>query len=202
MRIERTTDPVNPAILTTTVEEALNIPSGTNAVLVADYIDSATNDLETDTDRALITQTWTIKLDKFPTCYYENGTKHYDYRTIFLPKGVNATITSFAYLNSSDVSTPLVLDTDYTITATGTDARIEPINGWATDVLEDENDVITIVYTVGIGADTADMPGWVRTALILKVKGLYDDCFEKYQEAYGYAIATRTLDFDYAKNDR
>lgn len=202
MRIERTTDPLNPAILTTTVEKALNVPSGTDAVLIADYIDSATNALEADTDRALITQAFTIKLDRFPTTYYDNSIRHYDWQTIFLPKGVNATITSFTYQDSLDAEQTLVLDTDYTISNTGTDARLEPVNSWPSDVLDTENDVINIEYTVGIGEDTEDMPGWVRTALILKVKGLYDDCFEKYEAAYDSEICVRKLYFDYSKNDR
>jgi uncharacterized phiE125 gp8 family phage protein len=202
MRIERTTAPVNPAILTTTIEEALRIGSGDDAVTVADYIDSATNDLETDTDRALITQTWTIKLDRFPSSYYDNSIRHYDWQTIFIPKGVNATVTSFTYQDTDDAEQTLALDTDYTISNTGTEARLEPIDGWPSNVLDTENDVITIVYTVGIGDDTADMPGWVRMALSLKVKGLYDDCFDKFEQAYNSAICTRKLYFDYSKNDR
>jgi uncharacterized phiE125 gp8 family phage protein len=202
MRIERTTDPVNPAILTTTIEEALNIPTGENATLISDYIDSATNDLEADTDRALITQTWTIKLDRFPSTFYDNNIRHYDWQTIFLPKGVNATIISFKYQDSSDVEQILVADTDYTITSTGTDSRLEPVEAWPSDVLDSKNDVISIVYTVGIGVDTSDMPGWVRTALILKIKGLYDDCFDLYEKAYDSAICVRKLYFDYSKNDR
>lgn len=202
MRIERTTDPVNPAILTTTVEEALNVPNGTDATLIADYIDSATNDLEVDTDRALITQTWTIKLDRFPSSYYDNSIRHYDWQTIFLPKGVNVTVSELSYIDTDGILTPLLEGTDFTVTNTGTDARIEPIDSWATNVADDQNDVINIKYTVGIGDDTADMPGWVRTALILKVKGLYDDCFEKYEMAYDSAICAYKLYFDYAKNDR
>lgn len=201
MKLERTVDPAVNAIATTLVEESLAISSGENANLVANYIDSAQDDLEIDTDRALISQTWRMTLDRFPARQLITDDAGTMRETIFLPKGPILSISTFDYLDVNEESQSLVAGTDYNLTSNGDFPRIEPIGNWpATFSLR--NDVVTIDIVVGLGVNEAAMPGWVKTALLLKIKGLYDDCFEIYEDAYNSAIITRKLFFDFSKNDR
>ena len=201
MRLERIIDPSVYPIDIALVEQSLNLPTGTDTGLLNQYIESATDDLERDTDMALISQTWRITLDRFPTTFYENSIKHYDWQTIFVPKGSLISVSKFEYLDADENVQSLVDGTDYTLTKTGTDARFEPVENWEA-TFADRNETVDIEVVMGLGATDVDMPGWVKTALILKIKGLYDECFEKYEDAYNSAICTRKLYFDYAKNDR
>jgi uncharacterized phiE125 gp8 family phage protein len=201
MKLERIVDPIEKPILLETVESALNLPSGTDTDLLNLYIGSATDDLERDTDMSLISQTWRITLDRFPTTYYQNSIRHYDWQTIFVPKGNLISVSKFDYLDTDENIQSLVDGTDYTLTNTGTEARFEPIDNWA-GTFADRNEAVDIEVVMGLGIDSTEMPDWVQTALILKVKGLYEDCFEKYEKAYDSAICSRKLDFDSSKNDR
>lgn len=204
MKKELITAPVGFPISLELVESALNLPSGTDTDLLNLYISSATEDLENDVEMALISQGWRFNLDKFPTneypkySYSQTGTY---FNTIFIPKGVTISVDVLKYIDTDDVEHTLIEGTDFTLTKTGTEARIEPVDSWF-DTFSDKNDTVTIDVTLGLGVDDTEMPGWVKTALILKIKGLYDDCFDTYEKAYNSAIVTRKLYFDYSKNDR
>lgn len=192
MKYERIVDPAGFPITLETIQTSLNIPTGTDDALLELYISSATDDLERDTDMALINQTWRFTLDRFPSGY-----NHY---TIFIPKGVTISISKFEYLDSDETVVPLVDGTDYTLTQTGTEARIVPVDSWPS-TFNGRNETVVFEVVLGLGADDTEMPGWVQQALIVKIKGLYDDCFEKYQQAYNSMIIKRKLFFDYLIND-
>lgn len=193
MKYERTVDPAGLPIALTLIEDSLNLPTGTDSDLLNLYIEAATDDLERDIDMALVSQTWKFTLDKFPSDYN-------DY-TIFIPKGTTISVSSFTYQDTDDVQQTLVDGTDYEISQVGTEARIIPIDSWA-DTYPDKDSVVVLDVVLGLGADDTEMPKWVQQAIILKVKGLYDDCFESYQMAYDKIITKRKLFFDYSINDQ
>jgi uncharacterized phiE125 gp8 family phage protein len=193
MKYERTVDPAVFPVTLELVETSLNIPSGTDTDLINLYIGAATDALEADTDRAIISQTWKYTLDKFPGAYN-------DY-TFFIPKGTTISVTSYKYIDVDGNQQTLVDGTDYEITQTGDQARIIPIGSYP-DTITTENEVVELIVVSGIGTTTSDSPDWVQNAIILKVKGLYDDCFEKYKDAYNSQIVKRKLFFDYSINDQ
>jgi uncharacterized phiE125 gp8 family phage protein len=193
MKYERTVDPAVYPISLTDVEEALNLPPGTDTDRLNSLIESSTDDLERDIDMALISQTWRFALDKFPSSYY-------DY-TIFIPKGTTISVSSFTYQDTDDVEQTLVDGTDYEISQVGTEARIIPIDSWA-DTYTDKDSVVVLDVVLGIGTSEANIPGWVKEALILKIKAAYEDCYDKFEKPYNSAVIKRKLFFVYSKNDR
>ena len=198
MKLERIVDPVGFPITTDLVYAALNLSPGTDIDLINNYIASATDDLERDTDRALIYQTYRMTLDRFPnTCYSGNTPQE---QTIYLPKGKTLSITKFEYLDKDENVQALVDGTDYTLTNTCNEARILPIGSFPA-TFEDRNETVVIEYVVGLGADESEMPSWVKTALLLKIQGLYDSCNDTAM-AYHSAIASRQIFFQYDINDR
>lgn len=186
MKLERTTDPAANPVSTALVEQHLRIDSGEDALVIAEAIKSAVDDVERDTDRALINQVWTLTLDGFPK------------GDIYLPKGKVNSITTFTYISATGVNTGLVEDTDYTLTTIGNLARLRPIDNWPSPVTT-ENDTVTIVYNVGMGAADTDMPGWVKTSVLLKCQAVYDGTDT--EMPYQSLIRKSKLDFDYSIND-
>lgn len=186
MKIERTTAPATNPVSTLLVEQHLRIDSGEDALVIAEAIKSGTDDVERDTDRALINQGWTMTLDGFPS------------NDILLPKGKVTSIDTFTYLSATGVSTALVEDTDYTLTTIGEVARLRPINNWPAPITT-ENDTVTIVYTVGMGAADTNMSGWVKTAILLKCQAVYDGT--DVEKPYWSLVKKGKLSFDYTVND-
>jgi uncharacterized phiE125 gp8 family phage protein len=184
MTIERTTDPATNAVLTTLVEQQLYISSGESALVVANAITSAIDTVEADTDRSLITQSWTMTMDGFP-------------EIIYLPKGKVQSITAFTYIDTSDAVVALVEDTDYTLTTVGAMQRILPIGDWAS-TYSDKHDTVSIEWVSGYGDADTDIPGWAKSAILLKVKEQYDGT--DVAVAYAKQIATFKLYFDYNLN--
>jgi len=191
MKYERTVDPSVLPIDIALVNSALNIPTGTDTDLVTQYMESATDDLETDTDMALISQTWSFTLDRFPSSYNDF--------TIFIPKGKTISVV-LKYLDVDDTLQTLEEDTDFYLSQTGTQARIIPIDSFP-DTFPDKDETVQLTVVLGLGVDDTEMPSWVANALLLKIKGLYDDCFDGYQKAYDSAVIKRKLFFDYSIND-
>jgi len=186
MKLERTTDPAGNPVSTALVEQHLRIDSGEDALVIAEAIKSGTDDVERDTDRALINQGWTVTLDGFPK------------GDILLPKGKVTSIDTFTYESATGISTALVEDTDYTLTTIGEVARLRPITNWPSAITT-ENDTVTIVYTVGMGAADTNMVGWVKTAVLLKCQSVYDGT--DVEKPYWSLIRKSKLEFDYTIND-
>ncbi len=189
MNIERTASPVNSAVTDALVEQQLFLDSGESPLLVANAIASATDFVERDTDRSLITQTWTMTLDQFPINRGE---------TIYIPKGKIQSITSLAYIDGDGAPQTLDENTDFTVTSIGTENRVIPIGGWPS-TSTDLNDVVTLVWISGYGDDDTDIPGWAKRAVLLKVQEAYDRT--DVQEAYDATVIASKLFFEYSIND-
>ena len=94
---------------------------------------------------------------------------------------------------------PLVVDVDYRVETIGNESRIRPVDGWPS-VISSIDNAITLTYTAGLAATETNIPDWVKSAIVLAVRGSYDGC--DVSMAYGLAVDTRKLFFDYSKNDR
>lgn len=114
-------------IITPPAEEPVNVDEmkghlrlrgddGSHDFLICNLIAAATQMIERDINRSLITRTLRLHLDQFP-------------RVIYLPKPPTISITAVNYLDTA--SQPQALDpADYHLDAAHTPARMEPATAW------------------------------------------------------------------------
>lgn len=189
--LNRTTNPTTEPVTSAEVEEKLAFGSGWNAATLAISIPAARQSVEADTERSLINQTWTLKLDKFPSG-----------DTIYLPKGPFSSITSFGYVDTDGDSQTLSVTTDYTIESNGDVAKIRPVSsGWPSDVSSDIDGSITIVYVAGYGSLASDIPEWAKEAIFARITRNYSNGVIDTSHVYEDMTVPNKIIFDYNLND-
>ena len=93
------------------------------------------------TRRAWLNQTWKLTLQRFPDC-----------RFIVLPRPPLVSVTSVAYVDSSNVSQTLVANTDYVVRTNSRPGKIvlAKSKSWP-DTEPEEMEAVTITYIAGHG---------------------------------------------------
>lgn len=124
------------------------------------FIPSARMQVETFTDRQLITATYTMTFDAF------RG------RTINLPKGQLQSVTSVKYYDADDAQQTVSTD-DYRVIP-GDNGRIEFKNGSSIPSVEFRSDAVEVVYVCGYGLSATDVPDMLRTACLMQAAHLFE----------------------------
>ena len=191
MNIKRTVNPTVEPVTSAEFEEQMVISSGWDSSKVTRNLKTAREMLEIHTDRSLITQTWVMKLDKFP----ESG-------IIYLPKGITQSITSIKYYDTDDALQTLAA-TQYDVVINADIARVsysEVSGGWVS-VSSNLLDAIEITYVTGYGSAATDVPEWAKDAIIAKATSLYSIGDIDTTDMYKSLIEVNKIYFDYAIND-
>lgn len=105
--------------------------------------------------RALISQTWALKLDSFPT------------GAIDIPLPPLQSITSVVYTDTAGAAQTLDA-AQYYVAGLGSRGRIVPVDRWPDTLARPE--AVTITFSAGYGASADDVPFPIRRA-ILEVAG-------------------------------
>lgn len=187
MKLERTIYPATEPVTGQEMADQLNISADYKEDHRDSLIKAAREMVEVDTDLALINQTWTMTLDGWPKK-----------ETIHLPKGHVSSITSFSYLNTEGVLTPLTSGTDYIFTSNGKKAELIPVNSWPS-VKSDRKEVITVVYVAGFGV-ACDVPESIKMAIKAKGTDLYEGR-DEFMKTYKDFVSFERNIFDYSIND-
>jgi len=190
MNLERSTAPASEPVTAAEVEEKSVLSSGWDSTTITMAIKSARQRVENETDRSLITQEWTMKLDNWPT---NRGS------VIHLPKGKVTGIDTFSYIDTNGDSQTLVADTDYYFSNHGDVGKLIPVTSWPS-VLTTKKDVITIVYDTGYGA-ASTVPDELKTAIIGIVQEYYSNGEVNTKEMVKDSYMSYKLFFDYTIND-
>jgi len=113
------------------------------------------------TRRALVTQTWDLKLDRFP-CW-----------TIHVPKPTLQSVVSITYVDTN--GTTQTLDpARYLVDASSTPARITPVFGGIWPITLYQNNAVTVRFVAGYGL-AADVPDGIKSWMIIRIKHLFDN---------------------------
>jgi len=152
-----------PASEPVTLEEAkahLNVTHADEDSLITTLIEAARGRVEALLQRAIMSQTWEIAVDCFPSWFS-------------LPLGKVTALDSFTYVDAAG-ATQTVASSVYESDFDDQPARVRLADGqnWP-----DEGDVINAVrlrYTVGEG-DAADVPAAIKQGILLVVGSLYRD---------------------------
>lgn len=188
MNLKVTTQPASEPVTEAELEESLTLTSGWDNTSVSRKQIASRRQVELDTDRSLITQTLTMKLDNWP-----------EKEDIVLFRGPVQSVTSVKYQNTSDVQTTLVEDTDYTVAINGDEARITPISSWPS-LYATKKDVIEVIYVAGYGDNASDVPADLKEAIVSKFDQLYSKDM-KFNGNYEALITPMKVYSDYTIND-
>jgi len=159
--LRRTSEPAALAVSRTTAKAHLRVSHTDEDSLIDLYVGSAVRFVEDAVCRALITQTWTVNLDGF--C-----------GDIVLPRPPAASISTFTYLDSSNVSAT-VSSSLYTLDTSAEPAviRLKRDQDWPDTY--DANNSVTVVYTCGYGASETSVPEALKAAILLLVGHSYEN---------------------------
>ena len=119
--------------------------------------------LEAVQDRALVSTTYDLKLDAFPT---GGG-------VIELPRSPLASITSVTYQDTDDVTTTLSAS-KYTVATSSTPGRLLPAYGEGWPSTRGHVHDVTVRFVAGYG-DPADVPRPHRHEILLRVADLFEN---------------------------
>lgn len=133
--------------------------------LIAGYVATARELVEEMTNRALMAQTWTLKIDRFPVSSSQ---------VLELPGGRVLSVTSIKYLDGDGVEQTWA-SSNYSVDTAHEPGRVGLAYSASWPSHRDWDLPITVVYSVGYGADPADVPESLRTAVQMIAAELYEN---------------------------
>ena len=145
LKLNRTVDPVNPAVTDTNQKDFAKIDLTDDDTLVTSLNVAAVTYIEDRLQRGFITQTWEVSLDAFPLGDIE------------LFRSPAIAITSIKYIDNDGNSQTLAAD-QYAL-----DLKVEPpVVDRAFNVTwpatREQKNAVTVLFTVGYGDDDTDVP--------------------------------------------
>ena len=131
--------------------------------LITSLITTARQWCEGFQNRAFITQTITVKLDKFPS-----GSK-----PIRLPQPPASVVTSITYIDV-DGDTQTLAASVYDVDTSSEPARIALAYNQSWPSIRGDINSVTIVFVAGYGAAAGSVPGPVKQAMLLLIGHFYE----------------------------
>ena len=161
MALRRITAPATKPVTNDEVAMHMRAELLDDYALVSAYIGAITEKAENVLRRALITQTWELVLDAFPST------------EILLPLSPIQSVTSIKYLNSDGIFTTMSAS-DYVVDTASEPGRIVPAYGKSFPVALDLAGSVIIRYVCGYG--TADaVPDSIKAWIMMNVATLYEN---------------------------
>lgn len=137
-------------------------------------IQAAREAIEHELGRALITQTWRLYLDRFPSSHSRRDGL-WDPGWITLPKAPIQAVTSVQYVAPGGTLTALVVNTDYVAQLAGVERHVRPAYSLSWPTPRDEPDAVRIEFRCGYGDSGDAVPEAIRNAMRLLVGDLYEN---------------------------
>lgn len=151
-----------PALEPVTLAEAklhLRVDGTDEDALITVLISSARRHAEHVTERAFVTQTWELAIDKFPAA------------EILLPKPPLVSIASVSYDDAAGVE-QVMSPTAYTTDLYQEPGWLFPANGTAWPDTLDAANAVRVRYVAGYGTP-GDVPENIRQWMLLRIGALY-----------------------------
>lgn len=138
-RLVRTVAPTLEPLTESELRQQINYSDDDTDELIRGYISAAREMFEVDTERALLSQTWTLKLNEFPD-------DHIELR--LCPLG---SVSSITYTDSDGASQTLA--TTVYLVSNSDPARITLKYGQVWPATYDQADAITVTFTAGYSSE-------------------------------------------------
>ena len=167
MALELVTAPAAEPILIAVAKAHLRVDVNDDDPLIVGLVAAATIEAENYTRRALITQTWDLKLDRFPA------------HEILLPKAPLASVTTVKYTDN-DGNQQTWADSNYTVdTPVGPQADVGKIVrafGVSWPSTRNVINAVEIRFVAGYGTTGAtDVPDPILSGMLLLIGHLYEN---------------------------
>lgn len=165
LNLDRSSAAATTPVTLAEVKTHLRITGTDEDAAVTRFIGEATDWAEEFLRASLVTQTWVLKLDRFPV---GDG-------PIDLPRGPVQSITSVAYLDSAGASQTLAEGTDFQLKTDPFCPQIAPEPGqcWPSTECE-RREAVTITYVAGYGDDETAIPDDIRHGVIRRAALAYN----------------------------
>lgn len=159
------TDPAQEPVWLEEMKDWARIDHTDDDATVSGLIIAARRWVETFTQRALLTQTFTYKTDGFPRLSTD---------VFELPGGKVSTFTSIVYLDTNGDSQTWS-SSKYTTDLVSEPALVGLVynEGWPS--IREWDLPVTLTYDAGFGADPSDVPEELRTSIKIIVAELYEN---------------------------
>jgi len=163
MSLTLITAPAALPVSLTELKAHCRIDSSDFDTYLTQLLNAATRHVEEICWRALITQTWKITLNRFPS----------GDAPIVLPRGSLASVSSVTYLDS-DGDTITLDSADYVVSTKNEPGLIVPSYGTLWPACRDFVDSVQVQFVCGFGATSASVPNDLRTAVMLLAGWMYE----------------------------
>lgn len=158
LSILRTVDATLEPVTTSQAKAHMRITDTAEDSYIESLITAARQHAEHLTERAFITQTWTMTLDRFPDYFGD----------IRLPKPLLISVSSITYVDLEG-TTQTLSSSLYEVDARSQPGRIRPAYGQAWPSTREQLNAVTITYTAGYGATAASVPTAIKQAIMIVV---------------------------------
>lgn len=155
------TPPASEPITLSEAKNHLRVTTTDEDSLITSLISAAREIAESTLNRALVTQTWTLKIGAFP-------------ESLQLPRPPLVSVTSIQYVDEAGITQALAAS-DYTVSDIGASVmpgRIDPAYGKSWPSPRGMPNDITVQFVAGYGGASA-VPQQIRWAILLILGELY-----------------------------
>jgi uncharacterized phiE125 gp8 family phage protein len=158
--------------------------------LITSLLKAARQFAETWTGRAFVTQTWQLKMDRFPSTegrkLWPRDERDPSGGVIRIPKPPLSSLTSVQYVDTAGATQTLASSKYYVDTSTEP-GRMVPASGESWPFVRDQTAAVTITFVAGYGA-AADVPDGIKVAIKLLAASWYEN-----REALKVGVAVATM---------
>lgn len=165
-----TTEPLVEPVTLTEAKLHLKVDHTEDDSLITILIQAARETIEQKTNRSLITQTRTMKMDYFPR-NYGYGYKQ-DWAAITLPFGPVSSITSVKYYDEDEVQQTLS-STLYWVDSNSGVPKVVVKDSWPSTYTMPN--AVEIIYVAGYGSASSNVPKALKHAMYLIIGHLYEN---------------------------
>lgn len=169
-----TTPPSGEPITSAEAKTHLRVDADDTAedALISGLITAARQHVEDICERAILLQSWTLRLDAFPrACLGRVPPSERGDDRVYLPGGLVSEVTSVKYTDVDGVEQTLSAGA-YVANLPADPARIFPAYGTPWPTALQQREAVSVVYKVGY-ADAASVPAALKAAMLLIVGDLY-----------------------------
>lgn len=164
MAMKLVTPPAREPLTLAQTKDHLRVTHATDDAHISVLIPAARRWAESYSRRALITQTWDFKADRFNA---------WGDQIVELPLPPLQSVTSINYIDDAGAS-QLLDAADYQVDADSAPARLAPIFGTRWPATYSQLNAVTVRIVAGYGDSPGDIPEGIASAMLMLIGHLYE----------------------------